>query len=290
MTSSGVVTSTPTSDWVIQGVGDFNHDGFADILWTNTTSGQVAIWFMNGTAVSPTSGVVASNPGIYWVIQGVGDYNGDGSSDILWRNNNTGQVSMWLMNGLTLSSSTAPATPTADWTIIEPNNAICPDSWSCEALAEHNKVRAHGSFGPGNPLPSPALAPLRWSLAQQNLVKTWTATCPTDDPNNVTGPFAGFGSNWFGESFSPRPQPPPPWGGAAVDDWASEAANYTYIAGQSGNCSQGECGHYTQIVWRSTKTVGCSVNYCPVPGSQFPDNFSLDCLYLPPGNFPTSPY
>ncbi len=39
-------------------------------------------------------------------IAGVGDFNGDGKSDILWRNSSTGQDAMFLMNGLTLTSLT----------------------------------------------------------------------------------------------------------------------------------------------------------------------------------------
>jgi hypothetical protein len=34
----------------IAGSGDFNDDGNSDVLWRDT-SGNVAIWFMNGTTV-----------------------------------------------------------------------------------------------------------------------------------------------------------------------------------------------------------------------------------------------
>jgi hypothetical protein len=92
---------SPTSDWVIQGVGDFNGDGYADILWRNSTTGEVYIWLMNGStfASSGSLGYVSSD----WTIAGVGDFNGDGKADILWRNSTTGQVYLWLMNGTTMS-------------------------------------------------------------------------------------------------------------------------------------------------------------------------------------------
>ena len=38
-----------------------------------------------------------------------------------------------------------------------------------------------------------------------------------------------------------------------VRAWASEARDYDY---RSNRC-KGTCGHYTQIVWRDTKEVGC---------------------------------
>ena len=33
-----------STDWQVQGVGDYNRDGFADILWRNATSGDVTAW------------------------------------------------------------------------------------------------------------------------------------------------------------------------------------------------------------------------------------------------------
>jgi hypothetical protein len=44
------------------------------------------------------------------VIQGVGDFNGDGKSDILWRNSTTGQVYLWFINGTTFASNGSPVT------------------------------------------------------------------------------------------------------------------------------------------------------------------------------------
>ena len=44
-----------------------------------------------------------------------------------------------------------------------------------------------------------------------------------------------------------------------IDDpgLASERSNYSY---DSNSCAPGEdCGHYTHIVWRDTREVGCGV-------------------------------
>jgi len=90
-----------TSDWVIQDVGDFNADGKADILWRNSTTGEVVIWLMNGTTM--TSSTSLGNVSSDWSIAGVGDFNGDGYADILWQNT-SGELYLWLMNGTTIAA------------------------------------------------------------------------------------------------------------------------------------------------------------------------------------------
>jgi hypothetical protein len=61
----------------------------------NTTTGQVAIWFMNGTTLSGggSVGVLAT----MWTIAATGDYNGDGKSDLLWHDT-FGNTAIWLMD------------------------------------------------------------------------------------------------------------------------------------------------------------------------------------------------
>ena len=51
-----------------------------------------------------------------WTIEGVGDFNGDGKADILWRHS-SGLVSIWLMNGTSISGIGNPASVGSDWTI-----------------------------------------------------------------------------------------------------------------------------------------------------------------------------
>ncbi|WP_295529995.1 VCBS repeat-containing protein [Novosphingobium sp. Chol11] len=67
---------------------DFNGDGRSDILWRNT-NGQLSNW-LGGTngALTDNGGVVKQLVPVSWKIQGTADFNGDGRSDILWRNVN----------------------------------------------------------------------------------------------------------------------------------------------------------------------------------------------------------
>ena len=55
----------PGPSWKAIGTGDFNGDGFSDILFQNTTSGQAAIWEMNGTTPIHED-LVSSLPGAGW--------------------------------------------------------------------------------------------------------------------------------------------------------------------------------------------------------------------------------
>jgi hypothetical protein len=79
---------------------DFNADGKSDVLW-HDTSGDIAIWEMDGTAVLNPNTAGLGNLSTAWSIVGTGDFNGDGKSDILLRDT-SGDVAIWEMNGTTI--------------------------------------------------------------------------------------------------------------------------------------------------------------------------------------------
>jgi len=63
-----------------------------------------------------------------------------------------------------------------------------------------------------------------------------------------------------------------------VDSWGSEKSDYDYISNQ---CAEGKiCGHYTQLVWRATRTVGCGMAVCDDTHEQV-----WVCRYQPAGNW-----
>jgi hypothetical protein len=74
---------------------DFNGDGHSDVLWRGD-DGTLTDWLggANGT-FSGNWDNFNNNPGTSWHVVGTGDFNGDGSTDLLLRND-TGTVNEWL--------------------------------------------------------------------------------------------------------------------------------------------------------------------------------------------------
>ena len=52
---------------------------------------------------------VVGNDAATWSVAETGDFNGDGKTDILWRNSN-GDVEMWFMNGTQISQQSDSST------------------------------------------------------------------------------------------------------------------------------------------------------------------------------------
>ncbi len=125
-TFAGVVIE-PGASWSVAGVGDFNADGHADILWRNA-DGTLAQWLMNGSTITSSNSITfngsAVMPSASWHVVEVGDFNGDGASDVLWRND-SGALAAWLMNGNVITQSV---------TLTSNGSAVSPDaSWSTQA-------------------------------------------------------------------------------------------------------------------------------------------------------------
>lgn len=108
----------PTQQWSIQGVGDFDGDNAADVLWRHRDGG-LAIWFKadNNLAAYPTWLNAGQPTTLNWHVKGIGDFNADGRSDILWRENN-GLVDIWLMNGATYVAEPHPFPVDNNWKLF----------------------------------------------------------------------------------------------------------------------------------------------------------------------------
>jgi hypothetical protein len=54
---------------------------------------------------------------VQWQIAGTGDFNNDGSADLLWQNTATGQRAIWLMNGTAHAAEAFLPTVPVEWQI-----------------------------------------------------------------------------------------------------------------------------------------------------------------------------
>jgi hypothetical protein len=110
ITQSAVVGNVPTNLAVA------GSDMHGDIFWRDSASGDVSMWVMSGTSVTSTAalGVVP----LSWTISAVGDFDNNGSTDLLWRDT-SGNVAMWLLNGTAVQSTSVMANVPLNWTVRE---------------------------------------------------------------------------------------------------------------------------------------------------------------------------
>ncbi len=60
---------------------------------------------MDGTSIGTAAFLPAT--GASWQPN-IGDYDGDGKTDVFWRNGETGEVAVWFMNGTTANGVFLP--------------------------------------------------------------------------------------------------------------------------------------------------------------------------------------
>jgi pathogenesis-related protein 1 len=127
---------------------------------------------------------------------------------------------------------------------------------SQEMVAAHNAVRSRVN-----------VPPLSWSDKLAAAAQQWAGTliARKQFEHNPKSP---YGENLFEiEGANAKPAD-------VVNDWASEAKDYDYAT----NKCRKVCGHYTQVIWRDTKEVGCGV-------ARGGNREVWVCEYNPPGNF-----
>lgn len=104
MTSTQLTWSGIDPGWKIESTGDINGDGVTDVLWRNTISNDVVFWEMDGAGnlVRYTPAASMLKVAGDWKVIGMGDMDGDGNDDVVWRNSTGQETVIWRMNGLSL--------------------------------------------------------------------------------------------------------------------------------------------------------------------------------------------
>lgn len=154
-------------------------------------------------------------------------------------------------------------------------------------LEAHNEWRTAHQAGP-----------LRWSDELARYAQAWAETLVTRHPGLLlhsgdgTGVrpearelgYGGWGENLYwsspiqwsdGRVEAKRDLAPK----AVVDSWASEVEWYDFATGRCSAPPNNGCGHFTQVVWKETTTVGCGRAF----GADSAQVWA--CSYDPPGNY-----
>ncbi|MDP9034383.1 MAG: CAP domain-containing protein [Myxococcota bacterium] len=143
-------------------------------------------------------------------------------------------------------------------------------------LAPMNQARA--ALGVGEP-------PLTCDPIAAQVALTYATKCNYMHNANRNMEYAALGGRGPGVGENLAAGAPTESIAQAVASWLSEASSYTYAT--NGCASGAQCGHYTQIVWKTTTAVGCAHVACAT-GSPFSNSAKWDfsvCDYSPPGNY-----
>jgi Cysteine-rich secretory protein family len=110
--------------------------------------------------------------------------------------------------------------------------------------------------------------PQKWNNSAAGTAQSWASTCPRSghDPKRN-----GCGQNIYTSSGKPTS-----WT-AALNNWNSEASKFNY--GALDKNIGDDVGHYTQVVWAASITVGCGFAACKDSSGAF---FKYVCNYCPP--------
>jgi hypothetical protein len=82
------------ADWIVDGIGDFNGNGTSDILEHNDVGGTrtLEVSVMNNNVVQ--SNITLNVNGLEWQVDGTGDFNGNGTSDVLQHQISAGSMTL----------------------------------------------------------------------------------------------------------------------------------------------------------------------------------------------------
>ena len=141
-----------------------------------------------------------------------------------------------------------------------------------EVVATHNRWRAEVGVGELRYSPELAISAQEWA---DNLKKTNACRMRHSKPEGKYGEniFWASAIAWSdGRRELQKVQSAKP-----VDSWGSEISDYNY---SKNSCKTGKmCGHYTQMVWKTSTKVGCAFAVCEDTQDQV-----WVCQYQPAGN------
>jgi len=120
-TGGAYFSLTPPTEYALVGTGDFSGNGATTLVLQSLSTGRLVFWYTGGTNHATITGgdFIAVAPLAGWKVVGVGDFNGDGKSDLVFQNQGTNQISVWFMNGATyLGGTRLSSLPATGWKVV----------------------------------------------------------------------------------------------------------------------------------------------------------------------------
>jgi hypothetical protein len=117
----GVVAQVGGANFVLDGVGsdldvrvefeylqdNFNGDRNNDLVWQNQRDGKVRAWLLDGVKRKGGAKSLSTQPkSADWQLVGVGDFRGNGMTDLVFQHRKTGAINIWWVRDVMRRSGT----------------------------------------------------------------------------------------------------------------------------------------------------------------------------------------
>jgi hypothetical protein len=208
--TKGLFTAVDTpSTFQLIGSGDFNADGIDDILWKDTVKNTFVLWFMENGTVRKSVAEISDGTGAKptrdssWSVVGLDDIDKDGFTDILLRNQTSGEINAWFMaeNQIT-DAPTVISGLGSDWQIqgfsgsrVLWRNSVsgAVTTWVIDRsgrkenrpnsfpLSQEWKVVAFQDFN------NDGIADVMWRNSQAEFIVLWRMSATSNDPAERLG-------------------------------------------------------------------------------------------------------
>ena len=140
-----------------------------------------------------------------------------------------------------------------------------------DIVNKHNQLRAQEGAAD--------MEVMTWNESLAGAAKDWAKQCKWKHghPPLPGTSFTDYGQNLYYTTGKISME-------GGIQDWYDEKSDYDY---DTLGCTAGKmCGHYTQVVWATSRQVGCAYHLCTaLSGTTHKNVEYLACNYLPQGNF-----
>ena len=196
----------PTATWKVVGVGDYDTNGFSDVLLHNQGSGEVGAWLIQSGGAPNIWRSMGIAPVATWSVVGTGDYDAGGSSDVLLHDQTSGEIGAWLIqNGSVFNTwKSLGIAPVASWKVL-PDNTLGLQATSLVS----GPLADAATLSPSDLQPIVAEAIARWAaagldaatLAKLSQVHFVISDLPGSDLGQADGTLVYLDSNAAGHGW-----------------------------------------------------------------------------------------